>query len=198
MSRYMDFDRCVVCRSKTNLKLYSKTDGPFEVTMLLNSLYLTVMHYIEKRTRIITEEKERLSVDAGLAKWLDENSIVDSGDNTFKFAQILRNLRNGLAHFNMKVFESEGHIIKIAIWSYDCCRESKCEGEEKEGAYKKFCKYEGDAKIKNAICIFTFSVMQLNTFAEMVMDTVLSEMPDACCKDCQYHSKEIPPVTPNR
>ena len=52
MSEYKDFSRCVICRSKQNLH---NSTGGYEVTMLLNTLYLAVMHPIERRSRINIE-----------------------------------------------------------------------------------------------------------------------------------------------
>lgn len=46
MAEYKSFNRCVVCRSKKNLEEYH---GNFEVTMLLNTLYMAVMYPMEKR-----------------------------------------------------------------------------------------------------------------------------------------------------
>lgn len=191
MSKYMNFDRCVVCRSRANLKLYCRADGPFEVTMLLNSLYLTAMHYIEKRKRIINNDERRIPVDNSIARWLEENKNVFTGKNDFKPADILRNLRNGLAHFNMKDFESDGHIREIIIWSHKCYREGD---DEKPIEFKQFDYGEGETQIEKVVCVFAFSVEQLGAFAEMLMDEVLSETPDDCCKDCPYYLKETPYV----
>ena len=49
MSMYEDFNRCIVCRSAKNLEDYH---GKFEVTMLLNTLYITVMQSIENRRNL--------------------------------------------------------------------------------------------------------------------------------------------------
>lgn len=46
MSEYKDFEHCIICRSYQNLKDYR---GKYEVTMLLNTLYMTVMKSIENR-----------------------------------------------------------------------------------------------------------------------------------------------------
>jgi len=45
MSEYRDFEQCMICRSCQNLKDYQGKD---EVTMLLNTLYMTVIMSIEK------------------------------------------------------------------------------------------------------------------------------------------------------
>ena len=184
MSEYRNFNRCIICRAKQNLDDYS---GEFEVTMLLNTLYLTVLHPIEKRANIGIKPK-------ALSEWLHENAIVNSLENDFNHDDIVRMLRNGLAHLNIEINSAareEKNISSVLI---------SAKGIRPETA-KPHCAYPCDEQKciskglildeNNNICIFTFSVNQLNTFTKFVIDAVLSTMPDDICVGCPYLHKEV-------
>lgn len=166
MSGYKDFNRCVVCRSKYNLENY---DGAFETTMLLNSLYLTVMHCIEKRDMLKTDEEF-------IVHWLKDrkHEVLNQCGNTFRNPKILSNLRNGLAHFNIKAFEHGGKIERIKVW---VCRWSK-----RDNKFKEFT----DDEVEKAICIFDFSEGQLRDFTYELIDHFLKNAPDQVCENCKY------------
>ena len=168
MSGYENFGRCVVCRSKYNLQNYR---GEFEITMLINSLYLTVMHCIE------TKKIRQNSADK-VVQWLRENNIISDGGNEFRNMKILRNLRNGLAHFNLKVPDPpKKDIDTIKIWVRPWSKADK--------SYQKF----NDGEIENAICVFTFSANQLKSFTKYVIDLVLESLDDKVCRDCKYREE---------
>lgn len=105
MSEYKDFEHCIICRSYQNLKDYR---GKYEVTMLLNTLYMTVMKSIENRGFLDVKTRP-------LADWLKKNEIVNKQGNDYNCDDIIRYLRNGLAHFNLQVNGNEGQIENVRI-----------------------------------------------------------------------------------
>lgn len=167
MSGYRDFARCVICRSRKNLQDYK---GEFETTMLINSLYLTVMYCIETK-------KVPHKANSKIIEWLSQNDIINDGGNKFKREALLRQLRNGLAHFNLKTYAPEGTINTIKIW---VGRWTK-----KDNRYQEF----NDEEITKAICVFTFSVDQLRTFTEYVTNIVLENIDYGICSNCPYQEE---------
>lgn len=163
---YTDFSKCVVCRSGQNLKDY---DGKFEVTMLLNTLYLVVMYPIEKRNTLGIGAKKIVPALEGYAK-------IDRCGNVFNKDDILRYLRNALAHFNIKVSSDSYHkkIECIQLWAIN--------NDNVTTQYR--------AKSNGAICEFTFSTKGLKDFTEYMIETVLKTFEDKpstnICENCPY------------
>jgi hypothetical protein len=156
----------MVCRSKQNYESYK---GKFEVTMLLNTLYLAVMLPIEKRSDLHIKSRPMLD-------WLDENNIFNKHGNEFNCDDIVRYLRNGLAHFNIKVNnDEEKNISEIVIFAKnqddappksctELCDDPKCKP-------KQF-----NADQDGSICTFSFTVKQLKDFTFSVIDSVLKDL----------------------
>lgn len=172
MSNYKDFNHCIICRSDQNFKDYK---GKYEVTMLLNTLYMTVMQPVEKRRDLHVKS-------APLATWLKENKIVDVHDNDYTSDDIVRYLRNGLAHFNIQVNEDGTEISTVRITANNLrkgpickqpCKNPKCQP-------KQFKDYKG------SICTFDFSVVQLKEFAQKVINSSLENYPKMECVSCPY------------
>lgn len=175
MSEYKNFNRCTVCRSAQNLKNYQ---GEFEVTMLLNTLYLTVISPIEART---------LNHTTPIYDWLTENISVNKCNNDFNAFQIVRFLRNGLAHMNIHIASENNKIEKIKICAVNEQFKPKCEKlcENRECLPKQYKisedKYE-------AICIFTFTIDKLREFTGFMIEQVLNTLPKEVCYECKYNS----------
>lgn len=163
---YKDFSRCVICRSKKNMEDYH---GEFEVTMLLNTLYMTVMYPMEKRGEIHVKSKT-------IVPYLTEHGLVDYCGNQFQKDDVLRYLRNSLAHFNVKVASDPygKRIESIKLWGINST-------EEVTEKYK-----ENKA---GAICEFRFTVEQLRDFTYFIIESVLNGLPDGICHDCKYRGK---------
>ena len=164
---YKDFSKCVVCRSGQNLKDYR---GEYEVTMLLNTLYLVVMYPIEKRNTLGIAAKT-------VVPNLEDYAQIDRCGNVFNKDDILRYLRNALAHFNIKVSPDPHHkrIECVQLWAINSDDVTKPQ-------YK--------AKSNGAICEFTFSIKGLKDFTEYMIETVLKTFEDKpstnICENCLY------------
>ena len=172
MSEYYDFDRCVVCRSKYNLENYI---GDFEVTMLINSLYLTVMYLIENRNELHIKSKK-------IEKWLRENIRIDGCGNEFNSDELVRCLRNGLAHFNIMVESNNEKISLININAknvlYKSCFNYSCENSNITN--KNYLESDG------YILRFFFTVQQLKKFTQFIVDIALDVMKNDKCELCKY------------
>ena len=174
MSSYKDFSKCIICRSKKNFRDYK---GNFEVTMLLNNLYLSLMYILEKREELHFKSSKIIPV-------LKEKEIVDLHNNDFTNDDIARYLRNALAHFNIEISNDPygNKIEQIRLWSKNCFVNKKC----KDPCSNPKCipiKYNSD---KNGeICTFVFTVKQLKEYVEVVTNIAL-ENPSLFCETCKY------------
>ena len=177
MSEYYDFSRCVVCRTKRNLENYC---GEFEVTMLINSLYLSLMYAIENRKDMGFRAKD-------ICKFLDENNIVDKHGNSFNSDDILRYLRNSLAHFNIKTDSLNGSISEIKFWGRNQEEKTIC----KEPCDNPQCIPKQFSSNENGeICTFIFSIEKLKEFTGFVMKYILKKSTSEVCAKCRYNNFE--------
>lgn len=180
MSSYKDFNRCLICRSAQNLKNYR---GQFEVTMLLNTLYIAVLHPIEKRDALHIKAKP-------ISKWLHENGVVKTHGNEFYPDDIVRYLRNGLAHLNIEVENnvqnSEKIIGSIKINAKNQPSKSLC----KVRCSDPKCLPKQYLEEGGSICTFAFSINQLKEFTDFVIKFALEVLPNEICKDCPYKSED--------
>lgn len=190
MSKYLDFRMCVACRSYANLKSYQ---GNFEVTMLLNTLYMTVIQPIEKRDILHIKSKT-------IESWLSDEAVrIEKYGNDITSDEMVRFLRNGLAHFNILI-DPEGadgdpekdSISRICIYALDQvperCKDCEClvKREWKHGKLKNN---------ENVICSFEFTVEQLRRFVDWVYElqsksfskrTDIDEDMKKMCAKCPY------------
>ena len=173
MSEYKNFNRCVICRSRKNFINYS---GEFEVTMLINTLYMTVMFILENRRNLHFIKSKKI------LGWLAENDIVDKCGNDFSSDDTARYLRNGLAHFNIKIIEENGIIQRIRFDAKNRVDKTIC----KNPCSNPKCISKKLKEKDEAICIFDFSKEQLNEFTQFIVEEVLSNLPSDICKKCKY------------
>lgn len=174
MSTYYDFSQCAICRSRENLKKYS---GEFEVTMLLNTLYMSLMFVLEKRRMLNLKTAKVIS-------FLKENGIADVHNNNFTNDDIARYLRNALAHFNIDVAPDpyNKRIEQIKLWGQNEPNKPRC----KEPCAQPRClPQQYIANAEGEICSFTFSVEQLRKFVDLVTDAVSIDN-CAFCSMCQH------------
>ncbi len=162
MTIYKDFHRDVIKRSKINLENYK---GDYEVTMLLNTLYMTLLHAIELRTKLHVKSKL-------LVKYLKDEEIVDMCENNFDSDEIIRNLRNGLAHLNIRTnSKDEKTITGIIISSKNNTITTKCKECGNKNSLNKNYNEDDDGYI----CNFKFSIEQLRELTYLVIDSVLKD-----------------------
>ena len=174
MSSYYNFSKCVICRSKKNFEKYI---GDFEVTMMLNTLYLSLMYILEKREQLHFKPDK-------IIPFLKERNIVDVHNNEFLNDDIARYLRNALAHFNIEISNDPygKRIETIRLWSKNSPDKAHC----KVPCESPKCispQYNSDEC--GAICSFVFTVAQLKEYVNLVTDIALNE---DCpfCATCQY------------
>lgn len=184
MSEYKDFGRCVICRSLQNLCEYK---GEFEVTMLLDTLYMTLLHCLEKRDSLHVKARE-------IRNFIDNNHIIKKNNaaTSFNTDDYARYLRNGLAHLNVSTKSTRGKISSIKI---------EAKAQKAVPACDSPCEQQKCIKSKTLlpdtpICEFTFSVKQLEEFTEMVSRMALDEFSkrDECgksiCDNCKHSPKK--------
>lgn len=175
----MRFEQCVVCRSVIN---YSEYEGNFEVTMLLNTLYMTIMYLFE--TRSVNHVKAK-----PIAKWLNDNSIVNKHGNEFDDDDVVRMFRNGLAHFNIEIPKGNGTIDEVIIFAKNMKVKAACSSEcEAPKCYPKQFK-----KANGRICAYSFTIEKLNEFVCFVVSSYLEKRDKKICKQCQYKNHGYQP-----
>ncbi len=183
MSKYLDFRMCVACRSYANLKSYQ---GNFEVTMLLNTLYMTVMQSIEKRDLLHIKSKT-------IESWLNDEAVrMEKYENKITSDEMVQFLRNGLAHFNILV-DPEGadddpekdSIARICIYALDQVPK-KC--KDCERLVKRKWTHRKLKDNENVICSFEFTVEQLRRFVDLVYKLQSESFSDIkkMCAKCPY------------
>jgi len=183
MSEYVNRHRCMICRSKKN---YDSYKGDFEVTALLNTLYLTIMHIIEKDGWKKIVPWSKIAVQQLKAN----NIVLYEQENNFNEVKILKCLRNGLAHLNIETENEdlpskEKGIKNIIIFDKHIIYGSKCKSPckarkcvSKVPVINRGCKYK-------SICKFTFSFDQLEKFTYSAIKFVLKRIPETKhCKVC--------------
>ena len=174
MSSYRDFKKCAICRTKYNLKQYEKSKQPFEFTMLLNSMYMAVMYPLENRSELHLKS-------TWVAQYLKDNGLVNLHGNNFNSDDILRYLRNGLAHYNIEVIDDSGEISRVKIIAKNLPDKAKCDPP----CENPKCIPVQYNQVNDAICTFEFTVEQLRVFTNFVIDLMLpSEV--TLCADCKY------------
>lgn len=182
LSEYRDFKRCIICRSCINLSHYC---GEFEETLLINTLYMAVMFPIEKRSEYhIPMAKE-------VAKYLEGNGNVDLHGNQFSSDDIIRWLRNALAHYNIRVEYARNKISSIRLWAINresktICKQPPC--KEPKCIPPQYKEDHGE------ICTFTFTMAELREFTYFVVGRALNRLPDDICLNCNYNHlfKNVP------
>ena len=175
MSEYRSFERCVICRTLTNLKNYC---GDFEETLLINSLYMAVMFPFEKRQHLHVKTKR-------IVQYLDARNIVDRHGNDFSCDDVIRYLRNSLAHYNIEVENDLGYISRVRLWGKNPPPKALC----KSPCEKPLCIPEQfQANENGEICTFDFSTSELREFTIFVIQSVLEILTDDICQSCKYHA----------
>ncbi len=176
MAEYRVFERCIVCRSLFNLEHYQ---GEFKETLLINTLYTTVMFPIE------TRQKHGMAKSKKIANYLKSHNLVDYHGNEFSSDDVVRYLRNALAHYNIKVESYNKKVSSVKLWGVNapdktlCKAAVACENPKCRPKQYKVNSY-------GEICTFTFTVDQLYDFTHFVIEQALSLIPDNVCNDCNY------------
>ena len=173
MSEYRNFERCVLCRTKINLKNY---EGQFEETMLINSLYIALMYPIEKRQSFHLKSKR-------VVNYLDELNAIDSHGNSFNSDDIVRYLRNSLAHYNVEVESDNGVISKVKMWGINQPSKAICNPPcENPRCLPKQYKSNSNGEI----CTFILSLNDLREFTYFILSEALSAIPSTECAGCTH------------
>ena len=173
MSEYRNFERCVLCRTKINLRNYV---GQFEETMLINSLYIALMYPIEKRRDFHLKSKK-------VVNYLDDIKAIDRQGNSFTSDDIVRYLRNSLAHYTVAVESDNKVISKVKLWGINQPSKASCDSPcENQRCLPK--QYESNSN--GEICTFIFSIKDLREFTYFILSEALSAIPSTKCAGCAH------------
>ncbi len=185
MSSYSDFSKCAICRSIFCLNNYR---GKYKVTLAINTMYLIVMNYDERKKELIKSDAVCHDVEKKIVGWLNARDIIITHDladpksapNLFSNKKVIANLRNGLAHLHVRVIgKPAGKIEQVKIWVTPWTDWEK----------KRYSTFDdGAAEIKDAMCIFAFSPKELKSFINFFANILLENIhvdPNKCdCKAC--------------
>lgn len=170
MSIYYDFRKCTVCRSNLIRMEYR---GDFGVTMLMNIMYFAVIQQLEKPEGSGIKSSELIKEMRGFG------CIIDEHGNEFTSDEIMKCLRNGLAHFNIIVSpNSNKEIEEIIIYA------KKRKGDNRVSESFSFYDYlqKCGITIEDIICCFRFPVTALERTTDYIIDKVLNERGEYCKK----------------
>lgn len=193
MSGYRDFSKCTICRSVSCLKHYR---GKYDVTLAINTMYLIIVNYVERKDEIIKNAVTQKEIDVSIVTWLKDRDLIITHDctdekakpNEFDEKKVVKNLRNGLAHLHIKVIgEPNKCIEQVRIWVppyYECDKKK----------YKVFD--DNSCGITGAMCIFCFTPKELKQFIYHSANTIMDRIPYDCtgcnCETCpQKTNKEV-------
>lgn len=175
---YKNFSKCIACRTKINLGNYS---GEFETTNLLNTLLFALVYPIEHRRDMHIKPRK-------FAEYLRSQDIVDCCGNEFNDDDILRYLRNAIAHQNIYVSnDAYGKKIEsIRLHAQNLPNKPACKNPcDSPNCYPR--RYnENDY---GAICVFLFSPNQLRDITEMMLNYILETLDESSCESCPYRDK---------
>jgi HEPN pEK499 p136 len=107
-------------RTMSNLDFIEKhkaEHGPFEVTQLINSFLGAMVHPWEE----LVEDFDELSLEtAEIYGWPHVTKQRDRDQNPDSLKTLLRWMRNGIAHGNLKFIPDQNdQIEKVEIWNID-------------------------------------------------------------------------------
>lgn len=109
--------RDMMRRTMENLRFverHSSASGPFELTQLLNSFLGALAHPWED----LVGDLERISIeDAAAAGWPSIDRQLASDAPPRSLGDLLRHIRNGLAHGNIRYWDHNGKIAAVEIVS---------------------------------------------------------------------------------
>jgi hypothetical protein len=122
---------------------------------------------------------------------LEKIQVVNKHGNKFGCDEVVRYLRNGLAHLNIIVEPSdgsEGEITKVIIYAKEqtACNNDPC-ANPKCLKLKQGC-IDPNIDIKS-ICTFTFPIKpdnELRKFVDFFVKHALQCLGDEICTDCRY------------
>lgn len=119
MSEYSNFPKDFLIRTRENLDKYS---GDFEVTNLINNclgLIIIPKQFFENN---LPDYVFNDSVDKyGISK----TNIKHEKNNNYMLNNVIRHIRNGLAHGRIEQKSSSGEICGVRI--FDCDQGTSCE-----------------------------------------------------------------------
>ena len=180
MSEYKSFERCFVCRTKSLVQEY---DGSKEVTLLLNALLGLLCLPVEKKNFSASACEEMIQkFDISISRY----------GNSFNSYELLRNLRNGIAHLNIETTSEVGQISMVRISNEyhhnGCNHEPPCPEHcvPKDFTYKVDTNKAG-IKIN---CEFEATPSQLKKLALFIADSYLDKhaKKGTHCVDCEHKS----------
>ncbi|MCX6555476.1 MAG: HEPN family nuclease [Candidatus Aminicenantes bacterium] len=119
MSEYTDFPKDFLKRTQDNLEKYS---GKYEITNLINNCLGLIV--IPKEFIIDNIEDYEL-LDSEIKYGISKTNINFENKNDYSLKNIIRHIRNGIAHGRIEQKSSEGKIVGLRI--FDCNKENSPE-----------------------------------------------------------------------
>jgi hypothetical protein len=170
MTMLREFRRCTIHRSGIILARYNNglehecckqcVFFEFEITMLLNILYLALMHPLEKRDDILPSRSQ------AIIQWLFDAHVMQK-NSRYTDDDYLRHLRNGLAHLNIQIEAPvQGKIVETS--------EIVISGKNK--------------KQTRVLCKFRFTINQLKKFVAFILNTLIDDkiIINNNCEECPH------------
>ena len=120
-----------------------------------------------------------------ISRYLQSHDLVNYHGNEFTSDDVIRYLRNALAHYNIEVESDNGIVSSVKLWGVNAPDKTLC--KEADACDNPRCRpkqyKEND---DGAICTFLFTVDQLYDFTLFVIEQALSRISDDVCAECPY------------
>lgn len=168
-------EKSFVCRTNTLIQEYNKTN--LDATFLLNCMLGLLVVPFEKYNNDLKCE-ERTSVIRDMFDQLQADGKYNDYKNDYSDFDILRNLRNAIAHFNVDAILEKGDIEGFRFVSYEMSKSCPEDG--------KYCDYVNVPDKEDVVFSAELTLKQIKELAGYIKDYVLVLQRNPKCSYCDY------------
>lgn len=171
-------EKSFVCRTN---KLIQEYNGRYDATMLLNCLLGLLVVPFEKYNNYCKDE-DRTSAIGGMFDRLQADGKYNSYGNDYNDFEILRCLRNAIAHFHIESISDGNKISGFIFMAYGMNK--YCEAIEASCRYKNIPSESREVVFKAELAID-----DIKELAAFIKDYVLDLEENRRCKNCEYKNR---------
>ncbi len=168
-------DRSFTCRTNTIIQRYS---GEFDATLLLNCLLGMLVVPFEKNNHKFKVQELTGEITTMFTR-LKEANCYDSFGNNYNDYDIIRYLRNTIAHFNVEFYSDEGKIKEFEFISHSI--DLYCKLKKGNCSHKSVITGNPVFRVK-------MSLKDIKELAKIIKNNILTIQNSEDCKECIYRS----------
>jgi hypothetical protein len=168
-----------VCRTNDFIQKYN---GRYDATILLNCLLGMLVVPFEKYNDFCRDDK-RTEVIRDIFDVLQAEGRYNDYGNDYSNFQILRNLRNAIAHFNVKSCSEGNQITSLIFTTYQM--DKYCDLIERDCPHKNIM-----PETMNIVFYAELKINELKELASYIKKYVLELEGKRKCQFCEYRSQQ--------